>query len=107
VHLPEAAELLADEVDLLFEDPMPAFLDDTAIGRIGDRLCRVEAMISERSMASSSQHRHSQRVFGQLSSLRGHLRNVAVMVQARAEAAWLPHMHDVLLYLLSGTAVGL
>ena len=41
-RLNEAAELLADEVDLLFEDPMPAFLDDTAIGRIGDHLCRKQ-----------------------------------------------------------------
>ena len=69
---------------------------------IGGRLCRVEAMISERSMTSPSQHRHSQRVYGQFSSLRGHLRNVAAVVQARAEAAWLPHMHDVLLYFTLG-----
>ena len=43
MFLPKAAELLADEVNLLFEDPMSAFLDDTAIGGIGDRLCAVRS----------------------------------------------------------------
>src|SRR4029077_11690026 len=77
---------------------MSTILDDAAFGGIGDRLCGVEAVLAEGNAATPSEHWHSQRALDQLRGLCGHLRNVPGVVQARAEAARLPHLHDVLLH---------
>src|SRR5580704_16398212 len=92
---PELAQLTDNEIRLLFKNPMPAFVDHAAVRTVGNRLGGTDAMIAEGSPAAPRQHRYRKLAPGQLLCLLGHLRNVAVMIQAGAKVSRLPHMHDV------------
>src|SRR5262245_27656379 len=97
---PKGIKLLADELSLLFEDPMAALLDDAPLGGDGDHLSAVETVSTKGSAARPSEHRRRQLLSHQLARLLRHLRDVAVVVQARPQVAGLAHLHDVTLQLV-------
>src|SRR5262249_790381 len=106
VTLPEARELLANEVGLLFRHPMTAFLDHAAFGADRDRLRAVDAMRSERTHPGPGEHWYPQLLPRQFSRLLRHLRDVAVKVQAGAQIGRLAHLNDIALDVFLGYRVG-
>src|SRR5262245_8564923 len=97
---PEFAKLLADEVRLFLEDPMAALLDDPPLGGNGYRFGAVDAVVAEGSLARPGEHRRRQFCLGEFACLFSHLRDVAIVVEAGTQVAWLPHLHDVALHLV-------
>src|SRR5437868_5705888 len=79
---PELGGLVADEVRLLLEHPVPAFLDDATLGASGDCLGRIEAVIAEGSHAAIGQHGNPEPAARQVPRLVSHLRDVAVVIEA-------------------------
>jgi hypothetical protein len=92
---PELPQLVNDEIGFLFENPMPAFLDNVAVGAGGDRFGAIDAVIPKRPAPAPSQHWRRKFVARQLLCLFSHLWNVTVVIQAGAKIPWLAHLHDI------------
>jgi hypothetical protein len=91
----ELAQLIGNEIRLLLEDPVSAFLDDAAFRSDRDGSGAIDAVITKRSATCPRQHGHRKLVAGQLLRLLGHLRNVAIVIEAGPKVSGLPHLHHI------------